>query len=83
MENGEWRMENGEWRIMTKDKLEPTYAELKSELDNLLDNLQQDDISVDDAMKQYERGMEIVKQLEKTLTEAENKIIKLKAKFDA
>lgn len=68
---------------MTKDKLEPTYAELKSELDNLLDNLQQDDISVDDAMKQYERGMEIVKQLEKTLTEAENKIIKLKAKFDA
>ena len=76
-------MENGEWRIMTKDKLEPTYAELKSELDNLLDNLQQDDISVDDAMKQYERGMEIVKQLEKTLTEAENKIIKLKAKFDA
>jgi len=64
-----------------KDK--PTYAELKQELDELLDTLQQEDISVDDALKAYERGMELVKQLEATLNEAENRITKLKAKFDA
>jgi len=63
-------------------KKEPTYAELKLELDELLDTLQQDDISVDDALKHYERGMELVKQLEATLSDAENKITKLKAKFD-
>ncbi|MDB5182261.1 MAG: exodeoxyribonuclease small subunit [Candidatus Saccharibacteria bacterium] len=60
----------------------PNYAELKLELDELLDSLQQDDISVDDALKAYERGMELVKLLEATLNEAENKITKLKAKFD-
>lgn len=60
----------------------PTYAELKLELDRLLDTLQQDDISVDDALKNYERGMDLVKQLEATLKDAENKITKLKAKFD-
>ena len=59
-----------------------TYAELKVELDGLLDILQQDDISVDDALKGYERGIELVKQLEATLKDAENKITRLKAKFD-
>ena len=59
-----------------------TYAELKLELDTVLDMLQSDDISVDDALKYYERGMELVKELESTLKEAENKITKLKAKFD-
>ena len=65
---------------MAKDK--QSYAELKSELDELLDALQRDDIGVDEALKTYERGMELVKELEKTLTDAENKITKLKAKFD-
>lgn len=64
-------------------KTEPTYAELKQELDAVLDTLQGDDLSVDDALKSYERGMELVKQLESTLKEAENKITKLKAKFDS
>lgn len=62
---------------------QPTYAELKQELDTVLDTLQSDDLSVDDALKSYERGMELVKELETTLKEAENKITKLKAKFDA
>lgn len=62
-------------------KNEQTYAELKQELDELLEALQRDDISVDDALKKYERGMELVKQLEVTLKDAENKISKLKAKF--
>ena len=67
---------------MKTNKSETTYAELKSELDGVLNALQQDDISVDDAMKCYERGMELVKQLETTLKDAENKITKLKHKFD-
>lgn len=65
-----------------KKNTELSYAELKLELDKLLDALQQDDISVDDALKNYERGMELVKQLESTLKDAENKITKIKAKFN-
>jgi exodeoxyribonuclease VII small subunit len=63
-------------------KQEPTYQELKTELDELLEQLQADDISVEDAMKHYERGMELIAELGKHLTTAENKITKLKAKFD-
>ncbi len=63
-------------------KSEQTYVELKIELDDVLETLQQDDISVDDALKNYERGMELVKQLESTLKDAENKITKIKAKFN-
>jgi exodeoxyribonuclease VII small subunit len=61
----------------------PNYAELKAELDEVMEKLQSDDIGVDEALKAYERGMELVKQLEAKLNEAENKITKLKAKFDA
>jgi exodeoxyribonuclease VII small subunit len=64
------------------NKTEKTYSELKQELDEVLDVLQQDDISVDDALKNYERGMELVKQLEVTLKDAENKVTKLKNKFN-
>ena len=59
-----------------------TYTELKKELDTLLESMQRDDSNVDEALKLYERGMELVKLLEATLKEAENKIVKIKAKFD-
>lgn len=59
-----------------------TYAELKSELDDVLFTLQQDNIDVDDALKTYEKGMELVAKLESQLKEAEIKIVKLKARFD-
>ena len=62
---------------------QPTYKQLKQELDMVLENLQQDDIDVDEALKAYERGMELIKQLKLVLKDAENKITKLKTKFDA
>ena len=39
-----------------------------------------DDVDVDAALKLYEQGQELVKQLEKILTEAENKVTELKPK---
>jgi exodeoxyribonuclease VII small subunit len=59
-----------------------TYAELKAELDEVLETLQRDDIDVDDAVKAYEQGMALIKELEAQLKTAENKIAKVKAKFD-
>lgn len=55
------------------------YKVLSTELDDVLVRLQSDDLDVDQAFKLYERGMEITKQLEKYLKQAENKVTKIKA----
>jgi exodeoxyribonuclease VII small subunit len=59
-----------------------TYQTLKAELDDIVASLQQDDLDVDKAMEQYERGMKIVEQLETYLKASEAKIKKVKAKFE-
>jgi exodeoxyribonuclease VII small subunit len=65
---------------MTKSK-EVNYQELKSELDEIMLSLQQEDLDVDKALEHYQRGLEIVQQLEAYLKDAENKIVEIKAKF--
>jgi exodeoxyribonuclease VII small subunit len=53
------------------------YRAMSDELEKIVGDLQQDDIDVDVAMQKYERGLELIKQLEKYLKTAENKIEKL------
>jgi exodeoxyribonuclease VII small subunit len=65
---------------VTKNK--PAYKELSNELDEILASLQSADLDIDEALKCYERGMVIVKELEEYLKTAENKVTKLKARFD-
>jgi exodeoxyribonuclease VII small subunit len=48
----------------------------------VLGELQRDDLGVDAALKHYQRGLELVQQLEAYLKTAENKVTELKAKFD-
>ena len=43
--------------------------------------LQREDLDVDAALKYYERGLELVRQLEQYLKTAENRVVQLKAKF--
>lgn len=63
-------------------KAKPDYETLAAELDNVLAALQRDDLGVDEALKNYHRGLELVKQLEDYLQSAENTITELKAKFN-
>jgi exodeoxyribonuclease VII small subunit len=58
------------------------YAALQRELDEILSRLQSDDVDIDVAVGAYERGMEIVKELEVYLAAAENKVTKLQARFE-
>lgn len=58
-----------------------TYEEMKRELDGLMLELQREDIGVDQALHYYERGLELVKQIEEYLKTAENQLVKLKAGF--
>ena len=54
------------------------YQTLNRELDDVVMKLQQPDIQVDDAVKLYEQGLELIKQLETHLQQAENKLQVLK-----
>jgi exodeoxyribonuclease VII small subunit len=58
------------------------YKTLSAELDEVLTKLQSADLDVDEAVKAYERGMEIAKELEAYLKEAENKVAKVKADWE-
>ena len=64
---------------MTK---EINYRELSAELDTILAQLQTDDFDIDEALKLYERGIEISKQLETYLKSAQNTVSKIKDNFD-
>lgn len=66
---------------MTQKKI--AYAELSMELEDILSDLQSGDLDVDDAIKKYERGAAIVEELETYLKDAENKVTKIKQRFDA
>lgn len=53
------------------------YQQLSAALDEVLYKLQQPDIDVDEALKLYENGLELAKQCEDYLKQAENKLTKL------
>ena len=55
-----------------------TYKELSSELDMVMADLEGGELDIDEAVKCYERGLAIVRELETYLKEAENKVTVLK-----
>ncbi len=66
---------------MPKAKL--NYEQLRAELDSIVVELQRDDLDVDKALEHYQRGLELIKQLEKYLSTAENKVRDIKSNFDS
>jgi exodeoxyribonuclease VII small subunit len=64
---------------MTTKKVD--YRKLNDELDAILERLQSGELSIDEAMPAYERGMQLVKELESYLQTAENRITELQAKL--
>lgn len=61
---------------------EPNYQVLKTELESVMAQLQAEDLDVDKALNLYERGLELVRQLDNYLKTAENTVHELKARFD-
>lgn len=60
---------------MTKSK---SYKELQSALDDVMTKIQAEELDVEEAIKLYEQGEQLIKELEVYLKTAENKIKKLK-----
>lgn len=59
------------------------YKTLSTDLDEILNRLQSADLNVDEAVALYERGMKIAQELESYLQDAENKVSKVKADWEA
>jgi exodeoxyribonuclease VII small subunit len=59
------------------------YKAMMEELQMLLADMQTEDIDVDAAIVKYERGQELIAQLEKYLETAENKIMIHKVNEDS
>lgn len=59
-------------------KSEQDYQSLSHRLDEVLAALQSPDITVDEAVKLYSEGSELVEALQRYLKNAENQITKLK-----
>jgi len=59
------------------------YKVLSTELDEVLSRLQSPDLGVDEAVKAYERGMEIAKELETYLKKAKNTVTKIQADWES
>lgn len=57
-----------------------SYADLKAQLDTVIDRIQSDQISIDEAVAAYEEGTKLVEELQAYLKESENKIKKLQKK---
>lgn len=57
-----------------------SYQKLSLELETILVNLQSSDLDVDQIIAEYQKGIDIVEELEKYLKTAQNKITKINQK---
>ncbi len=63
---------------MPSKDAQPSYADLMLELNAVVGELEQPDIDVDAAIKLYERGIKLTKQLDVYLAEREHTLTSLK-----
>jgi exodeoxyribonuclease VII small subunit len=56
---------------------ETDYRKLNQELEQVLEQLESDQLDIEAAIKQYQRGMELVDQLQKHLKTAKNSVKKV------
>ncbi|MBP8618014.1 MAG: exodeoxyribonuclease VII small subunit [Candidatus Pacebacteria bacterium] len=59
------------------------FTKAYQELEEINEWFQGEDIDLDEALKKYERGIELVKKCQERLKEAENKFEDIKKKYDS
>lgn len=64
---------------MTKIKTNKDYLTLNQELEEIIRQLQADNTTIDDALRLYSQGMELVKQMNAYLQTAHNQLKKIAA----
>ncbi|WP_394128886.1 exodeoxyribonuclease VII small subunit [Shewanella maritima] len=59
---------------MAKKPENLSFEQAISELEQIVDQLEQGDVSLDDALKQFERGIKLVRQSQTKLDQAQQKV---------
>lgn len=67
---------------MPPAKKQPTFAQAFSELEELTQWFENEDVDLDEGLKKFERGLELADVCKKKLAEVENKVKTLKKKFE-
>lgn len=60
-----------------KKKPSPSFEQSLSTLDQLVHTLEKGDLSLEDALKHFEKGVQLAKECQITLTQAEQKVLLL------
>ncbi|OEE85159.1 exodeoxyribonuclease VII small subunit [Enterovibrio norvegicus FF-162] len=68
--------------MATKKPENMTYEETLKELDTIVNGLENGELPLDVALKQFERGISLARQGQKTLSDAEQRVEILLAKDD-
>lgn len=56
---------------------EKSFEENMSELESIVENLEKGDVSLDDAIEEFQKAMSLIKSCDSKLKEAENTIAKI------
>ncbi|MDD3735527.1 MAG: exodeoxyribonuclease VII small subunit [Candidatus Pacebacteria bacterium] len=59
------------------------FTKAYKEIEEINEWFRQEDINLDKALEQYERGMELIKKCKERLRESENKFEEIKRKYEA
>lgn len=59
-----------------------SYNDMLNNLQIILDNLEENELSLEDAMKEYEKGSKLINKLYKTLNAMEGKFITIKDEIE-
>lgn len=65
---------------MDKQKSNFKYSEAIAELEEITNYLESSDVDLDEAIKKFDRGSDLAKQIEDHLAHAENKLKSIKEK---
>ena len=67
---------------MAKAKPTKTYQEMAQELATYIGWFESDSVNLDEAIAKYEQAMKLLEEMENYLKTAQNKVTKIKAKFE-
>jgi exodeoxyribonuclease VII small subunit len=59
---------------MAKKPSEPTLENSLTEINTVIEKMEQGDLSLEESLNYFERGIKLIKQAQKTLREAEQKV---------
>jgi len=65
--------------VPSKKNTVPTFEEALSELESLVENMEQGDLSLEVSLKSFERGVQLTRTCQQALKSAEQKVEKLTA----